>query len=39
MVIDAAGKVVARSTDVAAWRKAAFRKTIEPFVEPEKPGM
>ena len=25
--------------DVAAWRKPAFRQTIEPFVEPEKPGM
>jgi peroxiredoxin len=39
VVIDVSGKVVARSTDVAAWRKPAFRQTIEPFVEPEKPGM
>lgn len=39
VVIDASGKVVARSTDVAAWRTPAFRKTIEPFVEPEKPGL
>ena len=39
VVIDASGKVVARSTDVAAWRKPAFRQTIEPFVDPEKPGM
>ena len=38
VVLDASGKVVVRSTDVAAWRKPAFRKTVEPFVEPEKPG-
>lgn len=39
VVIDAGGKIVARSTDVAAWRTAAFRKALEPFVEPEKPGL
>ena len=38
VIIDASGKVVSRSTDVAAWRKPEFRKTIEPFVDPEKPG-
>ena len=35
----ASGNVVARSLDVAAWRTAAFRKTLEPYVEPEKPGL
>ena len=39
VVIDAAGNVVARSTDVAAWRTTAFRKTLEPLVEAEKPGL
>jgi peroxiredoxin len=39
VVIDTTGKVVARSTDVRAWRTAAFRKTLEPLVEPEKPGL
>ena len=39
VVIDVRGTVVARSTDVAAWRTAAFRRTVEPFVEPEKPGL
>jgi peroxiredoxin len=38
VVIDTSGKVVARSTDVRAWRTVAFLKTIEPLVEPEKPG-
>jgi peroxiredoxin len=38
VVIDSAGKIVARSLDVAAWRTAPFRKTIEPLLEPEKPG-
>jgi peroxiredoxin len=38
VVIDARGNVVARSTDVAAWRTAAFRKTLEALVDPERPG-
>lgn len=38
MIIDAAGTIVARSTDVAAWRRPAFREKVEPYVEPEKPG-
>ena len=39
VVLDPSGKVVARSRDVAVWRKPAFRKTVEPFVEPEKPEL
>jgi hypothetical protein len=37
VVVD--GRIVARSTDVAAWRTPAFRATIEPYLEPQKPGL
>ena len=37
IVVD--GRVVVRSTDVAAWRTPAFRATFEPYLEPEKPGL
>jgi hypothetical protein len=37
LLVVVGGRIVVRSTEVAAWRTPAFRASLEPFVEPEKP--
>jgi hypothetical protein len=38
LVVVVGGRIVSRSTDVGAWRHPPFRATVEPYVEPPKPG-
>ena len=39
VIIDREGRIAARSTEVAEWRKRGFQSRVAPYVEPEKPGL